>query len=313
MRYLVTGCTGYIGRTLLQRLVNEPNSHVVGLDMKIPPGVVSELHGWYPVEMAIGDPNLPKVLAEAQPDVVFHAAAAPRTATLSEQLGVNVLGTQHLLESLVEAQIQAKTVVLGSAAEYGLTTQTTPIEEDAPTRPLGDYGVAKLSQTHTALVTGRRYDIPVIVGRLFNVYGYTPNTFVVASLASQIAQLEHHKGMSSRIKVKNMLAIRDFIHVSDVVSGLIALGLSGKPHEIYHIASAQGVSTQWILDYLLQHSSITSPEVFPQGKQLRDVSIARINKINIHTGWKPLLNLTEGLDQELQYWREQVSLAGLAR
>ncbi len=299
---LVTGSNGYIGQNLISQLLVSPHTQVVGLDRK----GNSKAEGWQSFEGNLLDPGLPKLLNEIQPDVVFHCAAAPKNAPLGEQLQSTVLGTEHLIQSIASAQVESRVVILGSAAEYG--TQIEPVDETAHPCPETIYGIAKLAQTQTALVVGNQQDVPVMVGRIFNVYGQTPPTLAISALASQIARMEQRGLAFPKIKVFNLLARRDFIHIQDVVRGLIAIAEKGQSGEIYNIASGEGVQLQTIADKLLALSRLDNPELAPKGEQVEDLSEARVTKLVKLAGWRPTLSLDEGLQKELAYWREMAAV-----
>ncbi len=307
---LVTGCNGYIGRHLIEKLVKDGQDDVFGLDVN-----TVRANGWRPFQGDLLHPDLPKLLSEVQPDIIYHAAAAPKTAPLADQLRINVIGTEHLLRALLETHLDAKVVVLGSAAEYGL--QPRPVDEEAPVMPEGEYGIAKAAQTQIAQVYARRFNMPVVVGRVFNVYGETPGTLAVAAMASQIARKEQEEArgnniVSSKIKVYNLLGRRDFIHINDVVRALLALAVHGRPGEIYNIASGEAVSLRQVLDTLIELSYLDAAKaaacIVTHGDQTDDLSEARIARIINETGWKPGIPLENGLKRELAYWREQATV-----
>lgn len=309
---LVTGSSGYIGQALIQALVgpnpDAPLNKVFGLSRQGDP----QAKGWRSIAGDIQHADLPMLLEELQPDTVFHTVAADRLASLAAQLNTTVLGTEHLLKSLIETQIPARVIVLGSAAEYGL--QTEPVDEMTVLKPQSEYGIAKMAQTQLSLFYHRQFHQPVTVARVFNVYGKGSGAFAIGELTNQIARLEHrHRrgGTVARLKVKNLLSRRDFIYIDDVVSALIMLSENGRPGEIYNVASGQAVPLQGIVEKLLSFSTLKEVEILPQTEQISELSQGRINKINIHTGWKPQISLEEGLRRELQFRREQMAVLAI--
>jgi len=299
----ITGVTGYIGHQLLQTHLQQPKAiRVFGLSRSTP----TNYHGWHPFQGDIFDPELPKLLQEIQPDIIFHTVAAPTSAPLETQLKTNVLGTEYLLQSVLESQIQTKVVVLGSAAEYGL--REGAIDEAAAVNPQSDYGVAKVAQSLTALNFGRQFHIPVVVARIFNVYGQTSTKLSIASLASQIAKQEKRPTPYPKVKAYNLQSRRDFIHIDDVVSALMALGEAGQPGEIYNIGTGVAISLQVVLDKLLNAGRLRTVDILKSGDQVLNTSIADIRKIVRDTRWQPMVSLDAGLRRELDYWREEHQL-----
>ena len=302
---LVIGATGYIGRHIIAALLREhPDATVFGLSRNGMPNA----KGWRSLEGNLLDPQLPKLLAELQPDVIYLATATDKAAPLKEQLGLYVEGTRHLLDSVVETQIESKIVVLGSAAEYGYGD--LPMTESTEANPQGEYGIAKLAQTQLSLLYARRYNLPIAVARIFNAYGESPKTYVTASIAAQLAKLEIDERVKiPHIKVFNLNGWRDFIHVGEVANALVALGeTSLKTGETYNIGSGESHSVQFVLEHLLSLSSIKEYEISPNGPQQEERSQAVITKVIQDTSWHPKLSLEEGLQAELDYWRGEIKL-----
>jgi nucleoside-diphosphate-sugar epimerase len=314
VRYLVTGSTGYIGRHITRHLLTQPeaqqNIEVFGFNRKN--------DGVLPVDHFLsGDILTADLLCwfeEIRPDVVFHAVGINPRAPFERQLLVNAEGTRRLLQALVDAGLRPKVVVVGSAAEYGLRDE--PMDEEAVGRPEAEYGISKLAQTQVAQAFARRYDLPVVVGRVFNAYGHTERHLVIAAMAAQIAQAEARFPEPSEVNVQNLRSKRDFVHIDDAVDALLCLSrmdahreLSGQ---IYNIAAGESVAVSTVLDQLLDLTRLNSQELHQvalniHGAQKEDISWADISKIRQHTGWTPQVSLEEGLRRELNYWRAQVA------
>lgn len=164
MRVLVTGLAGFTGWHLVTTL-RTAGYDVVGLGIETS-GVVPDY-----LQTALDDTDkISAWLREVRPTHVIHLAA------LSHVIGnaldfyrVNVLGTESLLQAIVDAGIEpAKIVIASSANIYGNATET-PISENCPIRPMNNYGVSKaamelmLSRWHSRL--------PIIITRPFNYTG----------------------------------------------------------------------------------------------------------------------------------------------
>lgn len=321
-RLLITGCQGYLGRRLMRAASCLPQAEVFGLDRNAAalPAPDDDDPTRANVRTFQGDlthPGLSRLLADIQPDVIFHAAAAPRTASLAEQFQGTVLASEHLLRAVMETHVGCRVVVLGSAAEYGL--HDDPRREDDLLAPQGDYGIAKAAQTHTALSFARRFDIPVVVGRIFNVYGASPPTLAVAALASQVARLEllsaqrqnrFSRGDAEpfRLQAQNLAARRDLIHGDDVVEALLALRRHGQAGRVYNIGSGEAVAIHTVAERLIALSTLAESAqqvlITPGAEPVAECSQAAIEAICHDTPWRPRVGLDEGLLRELHHWRQ---------
>src|SRR5919198_6602095 len=99
MRILVTGSSGWLGRTLVPRLKRDGH-HVVGLDIRSGPGtsVVASVADRDAIERAIAADEVTAVVHAAalhKPDIARNPAG--------DFVAVNVQGTLNLLEAAVEA------------------------------------------------------------------------------------------------------------------------------------------------------------------------------------------------------------------
>lgn len=304
---LITGITGYIGKHLLQTLQeNEEGISVFGLSS---PGV-TDPNGYQPLGIDLFNAELPHVLEDIQPDIIYHAVGVNRAESLQNQIHLHVEGTRHLLQSLADKKLSSRVIILGSAAEYGQYPQA--VDEATAPQPVTDYGVAKLSQTLVAQLFSRKYHLPVIIARIFNVYGNSPPDFAIASLASKIAHQEmveqSKSGYKAEIDAQSLASVRDFIHVNDVCKALMALADRGCPGEVYNVASGTATPLQTVMDELLKLSTLNDPIINanPPDPDLvdRDFSQALIDKIKTQTEWVPEMDLLTGLEAELNYWRQ---------
>lgn len=311
-RVVVTGSTGFLGRHLVRRLLAEPNLELFGFNRKND-GVLPTTHF---LSGDLLEADLGQWFEGIRPQVVFHVVGTSPKAPFAHQLQVHAEGTRRMLQALVDAGAHPKVIVVGSAAEYGLRDE--PVDENAVCRPEGEYGIAKLAQTQVALAFARRYNLPVMVGRVFNVYGHTERNLVIAALAAQLARAEAVYPKASQLQVQNLRSWRDFIHVDDAVEALVRLSRLESHTEtsgqIYNIASGHSTATSTLLDMLKSYSrlddeALKKVELKIQGIQKEDISWADISKIREHTGWEPAVTLEEGLRRELNYWRSREGMA----
>jgi GDP-4-dehydro-6-deoxy-D-mannose reductase len=311
-RILVTGSTGYIGRALTKRLQTLADTDIYGFNRNPDLQLPSERR----LEGDITDADWTAWLTAVQPHLIFHMIGASPASPFAHQLLVNVEGTRRLLQALADTGQRPKIIIAGSAAEYGLRDEA--VDEMAVCRPEGEYGIAKLAQTEIARSFARRHDLPVVIARIFNVYGETDRHLAIASLASQIARAEAVFPEPSELHVYNLRSWRDFIHIDDVTEALIALAANTSRNEtsgqIYNVAFGRSVPVTRVVDRLLSDTRLSGPDLKKvslsvHGVQREDVSRADTSKIRQHTGWIPKISLKEGLHRELEYWRAQIATA----
>ncbi len=149
-RVLVTGAGGFIGRVLVQRLLEEGLNgqrldRVIVADLKLPDGPHDPR--LQPVLGSIADPHvLGQALAEPV-NAVFHLASLPGGAAEKDpELGrrVNLEATLHLLDMLRQQSTAPKLVFASTIAVYGESLPEV-VDELTPTAPALSYGAHKLA------------------------------------------------------------------------------------------------------------------------------------------------------------------------
>lgn len=171
---VVTGGSGFVGANLVRRLVNEGfKTHVF---------VRKESNLWRlrDIESSLiihedvltDRKRLSLLMKKIQPYAIFHLAtfgAYPAQQDASKMIEINILGTLHLLESLKDSNY-TQLVVTASSSEYG--KKASPMNEDDFLEPNNMYAATKAGQTYIAQVFSKSNNKPLVILRLFNVYGY---------------------------------------------------------------------------------------------------------------------------------------------
>jgi GDP-4-dehydro-6-deoxy-D-mannose reductase len=314
VRILITGVTGFVGPHLAKHIAETaPDTEIWGLVLAAdrvatPPSVRA-------IEGDLTDlPSLQAAFQTAQPEIIFHLAAASSVASSWDQPGrfleVNAVGTANLLETVRVADRNVRVVVSSSGEVYGaVPVDQQPITEDAQLAPLSPYAASKAAQDLLTAQYYYGYGIPTVRLRLFHHTGPgRPPQFVASSFAHQIARIE--RGLDPpRLGVGNLDAIRDFTDVRDVARAYWLAATHGKAGGVYNICSNRRTSIRQVLDILLAESE-TEVEVEVDPHRLRAADIPYLvgdhTRFSSATGWQPEVPLTKTLGDLLAWWRENV-------
>jgi nucleoside-diphosphate-sugar epimerase len=237
---LVTGCAGFIGSRLVERLLYDGTS-VLGIDCftdyyaketkKANLRRFRDHPGFEFQRLDLSRDPLDGLLGGV--DVVYHLAGQPGVrasfgAGFKMYVRHNLEATQRLLERAIDQPLQAL-VYASSSSVYG-EDNVYPTPEDAPRRPHSPYGMTKLAVEELAGVYLRNHGVPVVGLRYFSVYG--PGQRPDMAFTRFISQLLAGHQLTV---FGDGAQIRDFTYVDDAVRATIAAAARGRPGTIYNI------------------------------------------------------------------------------
>jgi nucleoside-diphosphate-sugar epimerase len=235
---LITGADGFIAPHIIRRLHEKADSSLVTVARR--PTASAPLPHVARVIVDLADPDQTLALMKHwQPSLVIHAAGQ-RSLSEAEEWRNNVGTSQSIMDAVGNAAPNAHLILFGSAAEYGLSADATPIAETSECRPVTAYGRAKRAMTEEALDRARRRNLNVTVLRPFNVIGKgMPQALAAGAFLAQIRQLGR-RADGYRVKMGSRHHVRDFVAVDDLVSvveRVLERRISG---EVINVCTGQG-------------------------------------------------------------------------
>jgi nucleoside-diphosphate-sugar epimerase len=171
-------------------------------------------------------------------DAVFHLAAAGVKAAAREWpicIKVNVLGTLRLLEFL-EQSVSAPALIY-THTFYEDFLATTPSLVQSP------YVLSKFTASQVVRQFARHYRGPVVTAKVFQIYG--PGDASGNLIPYALANLRR----GEVVQVGSGLGLRDWLNVSDVLTGLVAAWHSGMPRKLraFDLGSGELVTIRDVL------------------------------------------------------------------
>jgi len=288
MRYLVTGASGFVGSRLVTRLA-AAGEEVTGTYL----GRAPRLPGVTLREIDLRDAAaLNRVVEETDPEAIIHLAGLSHVGqswqALSDYFQVNVLGT----ESLVRAAAGRRLLMASSAEVYGLVPEKEqPLPEGRRLAPESPYALTKAAAERLVRPGGG------IVVRSFNIVGpgQSPQ-FALPAFAAQLAAIRRGR-QEAVIKVGNLTARRDFLHLDDAVDGYLAVARGGVDGEVYNLGSGRTHTIEAMLERLVALSGVEARvEIDPQ--RFRPVDLPRLEadagRLR-ELGWAPQRRLEDAL------------------
>lgn len=316
VRILITGANGFVGpyvcdaiaQTFGRTAATIPTARDPCDDPLLGPLAGLDITDSAAVEAAITD---------ADPDAIIHLAgiAAPATANADwqEAWRVHVSGTLNIAHALLRCAPDCVLVSVGSGLVYGDSARSgIPVDEGTLLAPMDEYAASKAA-ADLALGALASRGLRAIRMRPFNHTGARQSDgFFLPNMAMQIARIE--AGLQPPvIKVGNLDAERDFLHVRDVAEAyaLAIRNAAALPSgTILNIASGAAHRMGDLLDRLLATANVDI-RVEQDPARMRPADLPRIvgNPGRAHRllGWTPRVSIDAILADVLAHCRGVVS------
>lgn len=312
--YLVTGGAGFIGSTLVDRLVR--SGHVVHVVDNLSSGSRENLHAATAEaadrlvvhEIDIRDTGCTDLIAEIAPEVVFHLAAQidVRVSVMQPVLDaeINIIGSLRVIEG---ARLGgARKVVFASSGGtlYGEPDPSVlPVDESHPQRPRSPYGVAKKVVADYLYAYAALHGLDYTALALANVYGPRQDPHgeagVVAIFCGRL--LDRHDCTIFGDGEQT----RDFVYVDDVAAAFERAGAKGIASGlIVNIGTGVETSVNELYSAIAEAAGIDAPPNHGEARvgelQRSALSAALASEV---LGWGPSTDLLSGAAATLEWFR----------
>lgn len=295
-RIAVTGASGFVGASLVRRLLDLDYS-VVAL---VRPGSDTWRFDTFDSSRAEIKPtdltsrqSVDEVFSE-KIDSLIHCAAhgAYSFQTDTQQIiQVNVQGTMNILDASIEHGVHSF-VNLGSSSEYGYsekaTSETDRIEPNSP------YAISKAFGTHYCSHMAKSSKTFITTLRLYSVYGNLEDPRrLIPTLLRQAQE-------NTLPQFASPNTARDFVYIEDVLDiiTLASNGLNCASGEVFNVASGKQTTLKELAFLAKELFSIQAEPHFSKENQRSwdtDIWYGDISKIKSVLSWEPQISLKEGL------------------
>lgn len=307
MRLMVTGCAGFIGSHLVDRML-EDGHEVVGVD---------SFTGYYDRALKernndwnMGRDSFKFVEADVARltsadltgfDAIVHLAAQPGVRAswgqFDDYINENLLATHNLATAASAAGVR-RFVFASSSSVYG-DAQTYPTLECTPTRPRSPYGVTKLAGESLLDAHVLNFGLEVFALRFFTVYGpgQRPDMAIQRLIRSAI------DGQEFRL-FGDGLQRRDFTFVTDIVDACVRAAMVDCPTGMVrlNVGGSGDISMNDLVS--LVESSVGRPVNLTRhsaqiGDVLRTGADGAMTKRVL--GWTTAVRIDEGIKNQVRF------------
>lgn len=314
-RFLVTGCAGFIGSHLCDRLIDEGHK-VVGIDNfdsfynrsikndNLSRAIKSPKFSL--IEGDIANEKTWQSFNDKSFDAIYHLAAKagvrPSISDPAAYIRANIIGTQKLLEWMVTSG-NKKLVFASSSSVYGNNKNIPFSENDKVDHPISPYAFTKKSCELMIHTYSHLYDLNTTCLRFFTVYGprqrpdLAINKFFKAIINNEPITL-YGDGSSSR----------DYTYIDDIIDGVLnaSKALNNQSYSIINIGGEHPVKLSNLVSSIEkvigEKAKINYIENQPGdvSRTFADISVAK-NRLNYY----PRTNLEEGLKIFYTWFKEK--------
>ena len=309
MHLLVTGGAGFIGSNFVRHVLAErPAWRVTVLDALTYAGNVANLEdltGNHRLKFLRGDiADAGEVTAALVGiDVVANFAAESHVdrsiLDSAPFIRTNVVGTHTLLEAVRQQGLtrflQVSTdEVYGSLGGEGKFTEQTPLQPNSPysaSKAAGDFLVRAYFETHR---------VPVVVVRSSNAYG--PYQFPEKLIPLMISNALGGRALPV---YGDGLHVRDWVHVLDLCTAILAVLERGTIGEVYNVGGGNELPNLEVVHMILEMTGASRDLVrFVPDRPGHDRRYAMDHaKLSQELGWHPGRSFRNGLHETVDWYR----------
>jgi dTDP-glucose 4,6-dehydratase len=314
VRLLVTGGAGFIGSNFLRRTLGHyPDYEILNLDQLTYAGNLENLadlennrrHQF--IHGDIGSAELVDKIMQSGVDGVVHFAAESHVDRSILDAGAfartNIMGTLNLLEAARKNRV-SRFLLVSTDEVYGSLGESGSFTEQSALAPNSPYAASKAAADLLLRSYHNTYGLPGLIARCSNNYGpyQFPEKLIPLFVTNALA------GIPLPL-YGDGLHVRDWIHVLDHCAALDRIVHHGREGEIYNIGARQEMPNIEIARLILHSLGkddrwITFVQDRPGHDRRYAIDPAKIER---ELGWKPAIAFPEGIEQTIQWYRQNES------
>jgi cephalosporin hydroxylase/nucleoside-diphosphate-sugar epimerase len=292
-RVLVTGASGFVGRTALQPLVERGfDVHAVSRDPHRDPSAVT----WHVADL-LDEAELDAVVAQAGATHLLHFAwYAEHGRFWDAPENADWVRASVRLARVFAAAGGRRVVAAGTCAEYDWTGGL----EATPAARATCYGESKSALRDALETEARQAGFKFAWGRIFFPYGPAekPDRLIASTARALVA--------GGAVECRSAARVVDYVYVADVGNAFAALVDSGV-EGVFDVGSGCGMQLEAILRRFEKLAGRQGVVRFADPAREEAPVVADIGRLERELGWRPRWTLDTGLKATLEWWRREAA------
>lgn len=308
MRYLVTGANGFIAKNLINHLTRtDKKIEVIGLSRSL-----SEQNHSSSAKILQYNPcdenEIYSILKEHKPQKIFHFAAQSNPSYSWEYpeftIDSNYKLSMYLLNSIVKLNSNIHMYMISSSSVY--KESETPISENDTLDINTPYAISKILQENLSNIYQKKYKLKTTIIRPFCITGPGKTGDVISDWANGIVSIENNQ--EKKLMIGNLTGVsRDFLHIKDFINAFLTI-VNSNELGVFNICSGKKTNLPDLLELFLSKSN-ANIKVSTEKQKLRNINDSILFGDNVkikNLGWTQELTLSNIVDDQLNFYREQI-------
>lgn len=294
-KVIITGATSFIGRALINKLLERENCKIIAIVAPNSPrkNSICVSERVHVIEAYLEEIDQIDERDIDLTDVAYHIGWSSRFSNPRYNIDGQMLNVDYLEKVInLSRRIGCKKILaIGSQAECGRVKE--PISELTPDHPETAYAVAKCRAYERGMELCGRYGLDFYWPRLLSAYG--PGDKMRTMVMSCLDAAVHKK----EIEFTKCEQVWDYVYVDDVADALLGIADKGVSGVKYTIASGQG---RKLIDYISEIAEIANAPFLLDGigkKEYVDGQVmylvGDISRLSLDTGFCPKVSFSEGI------------------
>lgn len=314
MKILVTGCAGFIGSHLCEKLCQDDVS-VLGVDnfdsyynKKLKLDNLSSLRKLQNFKFYNLDITnyvlLKNCLEKERIDVIIHLAARPGVRSSFEYPivyeKINCLGTLNILELAKNINVK-KFIFASSSSVYGSCPNVPFREDEDNLRPLSPYGITKIGAEKYCFAYHKNYNIPILCLRFFTVYGPRQRPDMAIHKFARLISASKSITVFGNGRTK-----RDYTFYSDVVKGILSSINATFDFKILNIGNSKTIELIEVIKYLEDRLKKKARiEFLPMHPGDPLITLSNISEARKLINYEPKFDFKEGIKIFIEWFERK--------